>query len=184
MSRLAAPWLIGPVLLLALAACTRASPASFSASPAQTGPTTAEVPLPFETIARDCCSEYYALHALEPPRSLLVPSRSQAATLAEWFRPVAEQPVLAIDYERYFAVAVFRGRFGSGGYGVYIDQVTRRGRTLVVYARYWDPSPFYTQPAIEVAPYVVAKVQRDGGPLDDADLVLQVRVVTPTPPSR
>ncbi|HEX9115477.1 MAG TPA: protease complex subunit PrcB family protein [Anaerolineae bacterium] len=78
--------------------------------------------------------------------------------------------------------ALFRGDFGSSGYDAIIQRVTRQGDHLVVQAQFWAPSPYYAVTAAESQPHDVVKVLRDGGPLEEAELVLETQALTPTPP--
>jgi hypothetical protein len=54
----------------------------------------------------------------------------------------------------------------------------------VIYAQFWEPSPYYGYTGAATSPYHVIKVRRDGGVIQETELVLQSQVITPTPPSR
>lgn len=180
------------VVLWLLAGCagspeppTPARPTA-EASPTRMGggvpPAPAERDLPFETIERSDYSEYYQFHPTEPQRLLLITSAEGASRLTGWVSPQAQQALAQLDYQRYFAIALFRGHFGSSGYDVIIQRVTRWGEGLVVHVQFWAPSPYYAVTAANSKPYHVVKVLRDGGSLQEAELVLESRTVTPTPP--
>jgi hypothetical protein len=72
----------------------------------------------------------------------------------------------------------------SSGYDTLNDRVARRDGKVVAYAQFWEPSPYYAVTDEATSPYHVIKVRRDDGVIQETELVLQSRAVTPTPPSR
>jgi hypothetical protein len=175
------------VALWLLVGCT-SNPALPTAGPTETptrvapSPAPIERDLPFETIERSDFSEYYQFHPSEPQRLFLITSAEGASRLIGWVSPQAQQTLAQLDYQRYFAIALFRGHFGSSGYDVIIQRVTRWGERLVVHVQFWVPSPYYAVTAANSKPYHVVKVLRDGGSLQEAELVLESQTLTPTPP--
>lgn len=175
------------VALWLLAGCM-SNPALPTAAPTGTptqvapSPAPAERDLPFESIERSDHSEYYALHPSEPQHTFLIASAGEASRLAGWVSPQAQEALAQLDYQRYFVIALFRGRFGSSGYDAIIQRVARQDDRLVVHVQFWAPSPYYAVTAAASQPYHVVRVLRDGGPLQEAELVLESQTLTPTPP--
>ena len=147
-------------------------------------PTSEETNLPFETIERGDYAYYYFGHPNEPQRVFLIRSAEEAAQLSrEWVSQEAATALAQLDYQRYFVIGLFRGRFASSGYDAIIERVGRQGDKLVIYAQFWAPGSPYAYTAATSSPYHVIKVLRDGGALEEANLVLESQLLTPTPPA-
>jgi hypothetical protein len=137
-----------------------------------------ETESPFETIERSDYSDY----SVQEPRGVLVTSKEETAQLEDWVSPEAMHQLARLDFEQYFAIALFRGRQASSGYDTIIERVARRDGKVVVYAQFWEPSPYWEVRNEASSPYHVIKVRRDNGVIQETELVLQSRLVTPTPP--
>jgi len=145
-----------------------------------------ETELPFETIER---RDWSGDIGLEPysgaePRVILVTSRPEIDQLKLLITPQAMDQLARLDFEQYFVIAVFRGRKPSSGYDTIIERVARQGNKIVIFAQFWEPSPYYEVQAEETSSYHVIKVHRDGSVIRETELALQSRIITPTPPSR
>jgi hypothetical protein len=143
-----------------------------------------EIELPFETIEQgDWAGHFSPLpYAIRETRLVLVTSREETAQLEDWVSPEAMDQLSQLDFARYFAIALFRGPQASSGYDTIIERVARRDGKVVVYAQFWEPSPYYSVLDTVTTPYHVIKVRKDDGVGQEAELVLQSRAVTPTPP--
>lgn len=185
LQRSVAPALLALLWLLAGCMGKPALPTPGSAETSAQGapsPVAAERDLPFETIERGDYSLYYFRHPLEPQHVFVIASAEEASRLTGWVSPTEQQTLAQLDYQRYFVIALFRGSFGSSGYDAIIQRVTRRGDKLVVHVQFWSPSPYYAVTAAMSQPHHVIRVLRDGGPLAEAELMLESQTVTPTPP--
>jgi hypothetical protein len=151
-----------PVVLAVITAC----------GPKPTG-------LPFETIELFDHSQYSG-----PPRAILVTNQQEIGKLNGLVSQKAIDRLAELDFQQYFAIAVFRGRQATSGYDTIIERVARQGNKIVIYAQFWEPSPYYEVQEAATSPYHVIKVRRDGGVIQETELVLQSQVITPTPPSR
>lgn len=146
-------------------------------------PSPAESDLPFETIERGDQSDYYVLHPSEPQHVFVITSAEEASGLAGMVNPVAQQALAQLDFQRYFVIALFRGSFGSSGYDAIIQRVVRQDGRLAVHVQFWAPSPYFAVTAASSQPHHVVSVLRDGGPIGEADVVIESQTVTPTPPA-
>jgi hypothetical protein len=145
-----------------------------------------ETELAFETIEQGDWAGYGDLESdsIRETRLVLVTSREEAAQLEDRISPEALDQLVRLDFERYFAIALFRGRRASSGYDTIIERVARQGDEVVVYAQFWEPSPYYAVKDEATSPYHLIKVRRDDGVIQETELVLQSWTVTPTPPFR
>ncbi len=143
-----------------------------------------ETELPFETLERnDTYISEEGYGGLEPC-VILVTTRQEIDQLEGLIRQTSLDQLAKLNFEQYFAIAVFRGRQATSGYDTVIERVARRGDKIVVYAQFWEPSPHYAVFDAETSPYHIIKVRRGDGVSTQAELVLQSQLVTPTPPSR
>jgi hypothetical protein len=138
--------------------------------------------LPFETIERnDTYSPEEGYGGLEP-RVVLVTTRREIDHLEGLISQAALDQLVELDFEQYFAIAVFRGRQPYSGYATIIERVARQGDKIVVYAQFWEPRSNQVILTIETSPYHLIKVRRDDGVSQETELVFQSQIVTPTPP--
>lgn len=137
--------------------------------------------MPFETIEQGDYSEGY--DSLKP-QMVFVISQQQVDLLEGLISQEALEKLAKLDFQQSFAIAVFRGRKPSGGYTTIIERVARQGDKIVVYAQFWEPSPYYEVQQEATSPYHLIRVQRDGYVSLETMLVLQSPLITPTPPSR
>jgi len=155
-------WLAIVVILVGITAC---------------GPR--ETELSFETIERSDYGDY----SVREPRVVLVMTRQEVDQLEGLISQAALDQLAELDFQQYFAIAVFRGLQSSSGYDVIIERLVRRNDAITVYAQFWEPSPYWEVLDIETSPYHLVKVHKDGDVVSqEIELVLQSPVVTPTPP--
>ena len=138
-----------------------------------------ETELSFETIEQYHRSEGY--DNLEP-RLVLVTSRQEIDQVEGLVSQESLDQLAELDFQQYFAIAVFRGAQATSGYDTIIERVTRRGDKIVVYAQFWEPRPDQVILTIETSPHHLIKVRRDDGVDQETELIFQSLVVTPTPP--
>jgi hypothetical protein len=67
-----------------------------------------------------------------------------------------------IDYEDFFALIVYQGQRGSGGYDVQIERVTRDGKTINIYAQFHKPKPDEARIDLFTSPYHLVQVEKTG----------------------
>ena len=142
-----------------------------------------EVDLPFETIERAGSGGTGEYYRGEQPKLVVITEAGKADVQLEGLVSQNALDQLAeLDFQQYFAIAVFRRCQPSSGYDTIIERVARRGDKIVVYAQFWEPSPWYEVTGEVTSPYHLIKVRGDGGMIRETELILQSRAVTPTPP--
>ena len=154
-------WLIIVVILIGMTAC---------------GPR--ETELPFETIERSDYGDY----SIREPRVVLVTSRQEIDQLEGLVSQESLDQLAELDFQQYFAIAVFRGAQATSGYDVIVERVARQGDKMVIYAQFWEPSPHWEILNEVTSPYHLIRVRRDDGVSQETELVFQRLLVTPTPP--
>ena len=123
--------------------------------------------------------EWYGGHE---PRVILVTAPQEIDRVEGLIRHETLDQLAQVDFERYFVVAVFRGRKATSGYPTIVEHVTRQGDQIIVYVQFWEPSPYYAVFEAETSPYHLVKVRQDNGVSQETETRLQSRQVTPTPP--
>jgi hypothetical protein len=120
--------------------------------------------LTFETIEKvelvDASRQYEGID----PKLVVLTSASEARLLERGLSRQAQAALEAMDYERYFAIAVFWGRKGSLGYSVQIESLTLEDKTITVQADLNDPEDNQMEVvgATETSPYHLVKMPREG----------------------
>ena len=79
-----------------------------------------------------------------------------------------------LDYENIFALIVYQGQRGSGGYDVQIERVTRDGTTINIYVQFHKPKPDEARIDLITSPYHLVQVQKSGA--WDQEFLFQVIV--------
>lgn len=159
-------WLTIAVILVGMTAC---------------GPR--EVELSFETIEQNDTYSPEEGYGGAEPHIVLVTTRQEIDRLKDLISQVALNQLTELNFEQYFVIAVFRGRQGSSGYDTIIKRVVKQDNKIVVHVELWEPGPHYVVIDIETSPYHLIKVRRDDGVSQEAELVFQSQIITPTPPS-
>lgn len=137
-----------------------------------------EIDLVFESLEQSDLGDY----ALKESRLLLVSTQDDIDQIADLISQSALAKLEALDFEQYYAIAAFRGTQPTSGYDTLIERVTRRGDEIVVYVKFWEPSPHYAVLDEATSSYHLIKVRRDADISAETKLVLQSQTVTPTPP--
>jgi hypothetical protein len=144
-------------------------------------PTTLGVELAFETIERADVPGTGGEYQGEDPRMIIINSAEQIDALGETISLSAQDELRKLDFNQYFAIAVFQGLKGSNMYGVDIQRVTRNGKTITISAHFTERDPERTAADVNTSPYHIVKVQKDGlqGELDfflnvDREVILRV----------
>ncbi|HBY93898.1 MAG TPA: hypothetical protein DEP84_07985 [Chloroflexi bacterium] len=170
-------------MLLGAGACSRGvTPTSMP--PIATPPSTVPVGtvLPFKTVEQSIYGDY----SVRQPRAVLITSPRDILSLNGMVSPESRGHVTAqlqrVDFQRDFAIAVFRGTQGTHGFDVTVEAVAREGDKLVVYAQFWEPSPYWEVANEVTSPFHIITVPRNAGLPEDGEIVLRSRPVTPTPP--
>jgi len=163
-------WLLAG--LVALAACAPSKP------PETAPPKPPETELSFETIERSDLGSY----EIREPQVVLITSQQETSHLDGLVRQDALDQLAQLDFDEYFAIALFRGRQASSGYDTIIERVARRDAQIVIYAQFWSPSPHWGVQAVQTSPYHLIKVRKDNGVSQETETMLQISAVTPTPP--
>jgi hypothetical protein len=146
-------------------------------------PTPFGVAISFETI--EVSEGGGVVEKLEPftgPRLLLLTESDEIVDLEHNISPQAYAGLQQVDFQQFVVIALFRGRKPYSKYQTVIEQVWRQDDRLLVYAQFWEPSPFYGSAPAETSPYHLVKVARHDLPSGQPELVLVPIPLTPTPP--
>lgn len=179
--RLSSPSLLGIVLFTLLALIILVGVIACGPKPTELPK---EIQLPFDTIERNDNLSAEEGYSGQEPRVIFITTRQAIDRLKGLVTQETIDRLAELNFQQYFVLAVFRGRQATFGYDTIIERVARRGNKIVIYAQFWEPSPYYVVQAAETSPYHVIKVRRDDGVLQETELVLQSRLITPTPPSQ
>ena len=160
-------------------------PTLASAAGAVSMPTTGSRIISFETLAlNESGADIKASETSKEPQLQVVNDAEQAMALESMVRPEDFRRLLAVDYENYAVVALFRGWQGSSNYQIVIQQISRTGDQLIISADLWEPSPYYASTAELTYPYHLITIARKDLPSNQISLQLESTMITPTPPAK
>jgi hypothetical protein len=116
----------------------------------------------FETIEKKELSGTGVLYEPELPGMKIVARADEAEGLSGLITDEAMQTLQTLDYTRYFVLAAFCGRRGTGGFGIQINSIRRTGNTVTVDAQLFEPAPDQQRTAVVTSPYHLVIVQKEG----------------------
>lgn len=158
-------------------------PTLASAASAVPMPTTDSRIILFETLAlNESGFDIKASETSKDPQLQVVNDAEQAMALESMVRPEDFRRLLAVDYENYAVVALFRGWQGSSNYQTVIQQISRHGDRLIVAADLWEPGLGYLSANVMTYPYHLIQITRKDLPSTQISLQLEPTMITPTPP--
>jgi hypothetical protein len=141
-------------MFLLLTACGRGE---IEPTPTPTLQALNETALAFETIEQ----KDGAGSAVVDPGIIIISSKEDVADL-----PAGSDEAIGklqkLDYEQSFALIVFQGEQGTGGFVVTIERITRVGTTINVYVQFHIPKPEEEKTLVVTSPYHLVQVQKSG----------------------
>ncbi len=143
--------------------------ASFSGSPSS--PHSKQIKgadsIPFESVARgnSLNSELATREGLDAPALVVARSRAEAECFIGLLNPstakqVAAERIRGMDFKREWVVVVIRGRMGSGGFGISVEEIKRAPEGINVRVNLIDPDPRVFQQANMPHPFHIIRVPR------------------------
>lgn len=141
---------------------------------------TQEVDLSFETIERadsPGTGEYYED---KDPKLVIVNSVAELDMLGNTISPDAQSALRNLDFEQYCAIAVFQGwrpHIPTPQSGVEVQRIVKQGKTITVYALFFEPVEGYELLAMVISPYHIVQIRREEGLQEEYQFVLHVESV-------
>ena len=129
-----------------------------------------EVDLLFETIEKSERSRY----SMPDSKMVIITEAGERNALESIVSLNAQAQLQDLDFDQYFAVAVFQGLKGTNMYGADIQRMARRGDTITVYAHFTERDPELVAADINTSPYHLVKVQKGGTLQGRIEFVLNV----------
>lgn len=158
-------------VILLLTACGRAE---IEPTPTPTRQTLNEITLVFETIEQNDISGTGQYYEDIGPGLMVISSEPDITSLGQLVTDESTTRLQELDYEHSFALIVFQGWKGSGGYEVQIERVTRAGNTINFYAQFHEPGSDDPVTTEITSPYHLIRIQKNG--VWDQDFLFQVVV--------
>jgi hypothetical protein len=158
-------------ILLLLTSCRSIETES---TPTPTRQSLNETELSFETIEqKDWAGTGQGYEAVEPGL-IIISGEPDIASLDEWVTGEAIMRLQELDYENSFALIVFLGERGRGGYDIQIERLARSGKTINIYVQFHEPEPDKGYVDMMTSPYHLVQVQKGGA--WDQDFLFQMIV--------
>jgi hypothetical protein len=125
-------------------------------------PTTPGVELVFETIERADIPGTGGEYQGKDPKMSIIARAEEIDALGDTISLSAQDELRKLDFNQYFAIAVFQGLKGTNMYGVDIQRVTKNGNAITIFTHFTERNPELAAAAINTSPYHIVKVQKDG----------------------
>jgi hypothetical protein len=119
-----------------------------------------EQDLPFETIEQTYSSGTGRYYENREPAMMIVSAPQEAEQVFNFITPDAAERLNRINYDSYFAIAVFQGMKPSGGYGVNITRISSRNHRITVEVNFQEPAPGFERTQIITSPYHLVQVEK------------------------
>ena len=135
-----------------------------------------EVDLPFETIERADLSGTGEYYEDKDPRLIIIANVAELDTLGNTVSSDAQLQLQDLDFDRYFAVGVFQGWRPSlpSPSGVEVQSISQQGRTITIYARFYEPVEGTVQKDVEISPYQLIKIWKEVDMQGEIEFILNV----------
>jgi hypothetical protein len=146
-------------VFLLLTACGRGE---IEPTPTPTIQALNETPLTFETLEqKDWAGTGQGYEAVEPGL-MIISGETDIDKLDELVTNEAKSKLRNLDYENSFALIVFLGERGRGGYDIQIERLARSGKTINIYVQFHEPEPDKGYVDMMTSPYHLVQVQKSG----------------------
>lgn len=121
-----------------------------------------ETDLPFEILEqeeRNLTGQAYEAHE---PGLIIVAQPDEVTELDNWITEASKEKLQVMDYEAYFALALFQGMKPTDGYGIQIERIARTGDEVTIHARFQEPRSDQKKNDIVTSPYCLIQVRKIG----------------------
>ena len=135
-----------------------------------------EVVLPFETIERADTPGTGEEYEGEEPKLAIIAEAGKINALEDTVSSDALAQLRDMDFDQYFAVAVFQGwqpQLPPPPSGVEIQRISKKRSTITIYAHFHEPAGEVWRP-VEISPYHLVRVQRGKEMQGEIKFVLNV----------
>lgn len=122
-----------------------------------------EVDLLFETVEQRDASGTGQIYQDTQPGLIVIATPEETASLGGLVTSEAQAQLQNLNYNIYFAIAIFQGRKPTTRYGVQIEHITHKGNIVTVHALFKEPQPGEPKGDEVTSPYHLVRVQK-GGP--------------------
>jgi hypothetical protein len=121
-----------------------------------------EIDLTFETIEQKNTTGTGKAYEAWEPGLLVTYNEADIASLGDWVTAEAISKLQELDFENSFALIVFQGWKGRGGYEVQIERITQAKKTVNIYAQFHTPESNKVRISGITSPYHIIQVQKSG----------------------
>lgn len=122
-----------------------------------------ETNLPFETIERADSAGTGEYHKDKEPDLAIIAKAADISVLGNMVSSDAQARLRDLDFDRYFAIAVFQGwrpSLPTPRSGVEVQRITKEGSRITIYAQFYEPVEGYEQKTVVTSPYHLVKMRK------------------------
>ncbi len=135
-----------------------------------------EADLPFETIERSEWGEGKEQYSIPDPKLVIIAKAEEINAIGNTVSLDAQAQLRNLDFDQYFAAAVFQGwqpQLPPPPSGVEVQRISREGSIMTIYAHFHEPAGEVWRP-VEVSPYHLVKVQKGEDMQGKLEFVLNI----------
>jgi hypothetical protein len=159
-------WVLPPLLItiLILSGCMNKIPIGNNGTPkiSTSATTESEVEIPFDVLKSDVPNANGILYEDTVPNIFVIAQKGDEMNLMRYFSQSYQDQLNSMDYSRYLVLAVFLGEKDSGGYGIEVQRIIRKGDTVSVQADFIVPQPDTQRPAVITSPFELVRIRKTG----------------------
>ena len=124
-----------------------------------------EIDLPFETIERADLAGTGEYYMGKEPKLLVITKAAEIDTLGNTVSFNAQAQLRNLDFDQYFAIAVFqrwRPDLPPPPSGIEVQRISKQGITITTYVHIYEPSGEVELRAVVASPYHFQDMERRG----------------------
>lgn len=121
-----------------------------------------ETNLPFETLEQEERNLTGQAYEAREPGLIVVAQPDEVTELDNWVTETSKGKLQVMDYEAYFALALFQGMKPTDGYSIQIERIARTGDEVTIHVLFQEPRSDQEKNDIVTSPYCLIQVQKIG----------------------
>jgi len=136
-----------------------------------------EVDLPFETIERADLAGTGEYYEGEEPKLFVITEAAEIDALGNTISFDAQAQLRNLDFDRYFAVAVFQGGqpdLPPPPSGIEVQGISKQGITITTYIHIYEPAEEVELRAVVASPYHLVKIRKGEDMQGEFQFILDV----------
>lgn len=121
-----------------------------------------EIKIPFSTVENEPGFPVEKQYESKTPGIIVVSDAADIDKVRQYISEEAYTQLVNLDFTSHFAVIVFQGLKGTLEYAISIQDITRDGNDVFIYAKLEEPAPDMAKGAAVTSPYSLVIAEKKG----------------------